>query len=157
VNEDEPGELRQAGMLADGGGRAFTVMGDRVIVKATACDQPHTLFEVVTRGPFGPPPHRQSWPETYYVLEGALDVLLDDAWCTASIGDTVHVPAGVTRAHRAHDAKRCRFLVFAANGAIAELFRALDDEPSVVAPDVGAVGRAAAPFGVEPPTRREKD
>ena len=151
MGEDDTGELRQAGVLGDGGGRAFTVMGDRVIVKAAASGQPHTLFEVVTRGPFGPPPHRQPWPETYYVLEGALDVLLDGAWRTASAGDTVHVPAGTTRAHRAHEAKRCRFLVFAANGEIAELFRALDEEPSVVAPDVGAVGRAAAPFGVRPP------
>lgn len=151
MRENDEGELRQAGVLADGGGRAFTVMGDRVIVKATASDPPHTLFEVVTRGPFGPPPHRQPWPETYYVLEGALDVLLDGAWRTASVGDTVHVPAGVTRAHRAYEAKRCRFLVFAAHGAIAELFRALDDEPSVSAPDVEAVGRAAATFGVRPP------
>lgn len=151
MREDDTGELRAAGVLADGGGRAFTVMGDRVIVKAAAPDQPHTLFEVVTRGPFGPPPHRQPWTESYYILEGALDVLIDDAWRTASVGDTVHVPAGATRAHRAHEAKRCRFLVFAANGAIAELFRALDDEPSVAAPDVTAVGRAAAPFGVRPP------
>lgn len=151
MQEDDRGELRRAGVLADGGGRAFTVMGDRVIVKATACGQPHALFEVVTRGPFGPPPHRQPWPETYYVLEGALDVLLDGDWHTAFVGDTVHVPAGTTRAHRAHEAKRCRFLVFAAHGAIAELFRALDDEPSVAAPDVAAVGRAAAPFGVRPP------
>lgn len=151
MGEDDTGELRQAGVLGDGGGRAFTVMGDRVIVKAAASGQPHTLFEVVTRGPFGPPPHRQPWPETYYVLEGALDVLLDGAWRTASVGDTVRVPAGTTRAHRAHEAKRCRFLVFAANGEIAELFRALDDEPSVAAPDVAAVGRAAASFGVRPP------
>ena len=151
MREDDTGELRQAGVLADGGGRAFTVMGDRVIVKAAATEQPHTLFEVVTRGPFGPPPHRQPWPETYYVMEGALDVLLDGAWHTASVGDTVHVPAGTTRAHRAHEAKRCRFLVFAANGALAELFRALDEEPSVAAPDVAAVGRAAAGFGVRPP------
>lgn len=149
--QQDMGELREAGVLADGGGRAFTVMGDRVIVKATAPDQPHTLFEVVTRGPFGPPPHRQSWPETYYILEGALDVLIDGAWRAAAVGDTVHVPAGATRAHRAHEAKRCRFLVFVANGAIAELFRALDDEPSVAAPDVVAVGRAASSFGVKPP------
>lgn len=151
MSEDDAGELRTVGVLPDGGGRAFTVMGDRVIVKATAPDQPHTLFEVVTRGPFGPPPHRQPWPETYYVLEGALDVLLDETWRTASVGATVHVPAGTTRAHRAHEAKRCRFLVFAANGALAELFRALDEEPSVAAPDVAAVGRAAATFGVRPP------
>lgn len=151
MGEDNTGELRQAGVLAEGGGRAFTVMGDRVIVKATASGQPHTLFEVVTRGPSGPPPHRQPWPGTYYVLEGALDVLLDGAWCTASVGDTVHVPAGTTRAHRAHEAKRCRFLVFAANGEIAELFRALDEEPSVAAPDVTAVGIAASSFGVRPP------
>ena len=151
MGDRDAGELRQAGVLADGGGRAFTVMGDRVIVKAAAGGQPHTLFEVVTRGPFGPPPHRQPWPETYYVLEGALDVLLDGAWHTASAGDTVHVPAGTTRAHRAHEAKRCRFLVFAAKSDIAELFRALDEEPSVAAPDVAAVGRAAAPFGVRPP------
>lgn len=151
MGDRDAGELRQAGVLADGGGRAFTVMGDRVIVKAAAGGQPHTLFEVVTRGPFGPPPHRQPWPETYYVLEGALDVLLDGAWHTASAGDTVHVPAGTTRAHRAHEAKRCRFLVFAAKSEIAELFRALDEEPSVAAPDVAAVGRAAAPFGVRPP------
>src|SRR5882757_3208408 len=130
MREDDTGELRQAGVLPDGGGRAFTVMGDRVIVKATASDQPHSLFEGVTRGPFGPPPHRQPWSETYYVLEGALDVLLDGAWHTASVGDTVHVPAGTTRAHRAHEAKRSRFLVFAANGTLAELFCALDEEPS---------------------------
>jgi quercetin dioxygenase-like cupin family protein len=151
MREDDSGELRAAGVLADGAGRAFTVMGDRVVVKAAAPEQPHALFEVVTRGPFGPPPHRQPWPETYYILEGALDVLLAGAWRTASVGDTVHVPAGVDRAHRAHEAKRCRFLVFAAYGAIAELFRALDDELSVAAPDVAAIGRTAGNFGVKPP------
>lgn len=151
MREQDGVELREAGVLADGGGRAFTVMGDRVIVKAAAPGQPHTLFEVVTRGPFGPPSHRQPWAETYYVLEGALDVAVGGTTFCATVGDTVHVPAGATRTHRAHEAKRCRFLVFAANGAIAELFRALDEEPSAVAPDVAAVGRAAASFGVKPP------
>jgi len=85
------------------------------------------------------------------VLEGALDVLLDGMWRTASVGETVHVPADLTRAHRAHAAKRCRFLVFAANGEITALFRAIDEEPSVAAPDVAAVGLAASSFGVRPP------
>jgi quercetin dioxygenase-like cupin family protein len=127
------------------------VMGDRVIVKAIAADQPHALFEVTTRGPSGPPPHCQPWVETYYILEGALDVQIDGTWHVAASGATVHVPAGAARAHRAHEAKRCRFLVLAANRAIPELFRALDEEPTVAATDVAAVGRAAASFGVKPP------
>jgi hypothetical protein len=59
-------ELRGCGVRGRHEGRAFTVMGDAVILKAASPDVAHTVFEVTTRAPLGPPPRRQPWAETYH-------------------------------------------------------------------------------------------
>ena len=52
------------------------------------------LFEVTMEpGGSGPGPHlHRTFSESFYVLEGSLDVLTDDEWTTAHVGDLVHVP-----------------------------------------------------------------
>lgn len=147
--DDERGhELQASGMRGRGEGRAFTVMGDSVVLKAAAPDQAHAVFEVTTRAPLGPPPRRQPWAETYLVLEGKMAVQLDGTWLDAGPGDIVHVPAGVTRWLQARDGKPCRYLVFATQGDLVALFRALDEDPSATRRDTDAINEASRQFGV---------
>jgi quercetin dioxygenase-like cupin family protein len=145
-------ELRGCGVRGRHEGRAFTVMGDAVILKAASPDVAHTVFEVTTRAPLGPPPRRQPWAETYHVLDGSLSVQLDGEWLKAGPGDTVYVPLGATRWVQANDGKPCRYLVFASQADLVELFRALDEDPGTVRRDISATHEASRQFGVRRPT-----
>jgi len=150
VDDERGHELQASGVRGRGEGRAFTVMGDSVVLKAAAPDKAHAVFEVTTRAPLGPPPRRQPWAETYHVLEGRMAVQLDDVWFDAGPGDTVHVPPGVTRWLQAQDGKPCRYLVFATQGDLLMLFRALDEDPAS-RPDADTINEASRQFGVRRP------
>jgi mannose-6-phosphate isomerase-like protein (cupin superfamily) len=144
-------ELLDSGMRGRGEGRAFTVMGDALVLKVASPDIPHTIFEVTTRAPLGPPPRRQPWAESYLVLEGSLSVQLDDEWLTAGPGDVVYVPPNVTRWVQARDGKPCRYIVFASQSDLVVLFRALDQDPMESRRDIASTRDASRQFGVKRP------
>ncbi len=74
-------------------------------------------------------PHRHDdLDETFYVLDGTIDYLLDDTWVTAGAGTTVFVPAGVVHAFRNSTQRTARQLVLGSVEAI-ELVADLSRSP----------------------------
>ncbi len=74
-------------------------------------------------------PHRHDdLDETFYVLEGTIDYLLDDTWIAAEAGTTVFVPAGVVHAFRNNTDRTARQLVLGSVEAI-ELVKELSRNP----------------------------
>ena len=104
------------------------VAGETVSVLA---DAPRTgsieLF--LQEGPegAGPPPHVHPWDESYYVLEGAIEVLTGDRMQTVARGEFMFVPSGTTHMFRIKTA-RARFLSFNSRGGAAAFFREIDRE-----------------------------
>jgi quercetin dioxygenase-like cupin family protein len=152
---DEAGrELQGRGVRGRFEGRAFKVMGDSIVLKVAVPDAAHTIFEVTTRAPLGPPPRRQPWAETYLVVEGSLSVQLDGELSMVEAGDMVHVPANITRWVQARDGKPCRYIVFASQSDLVALFQALDEDPGTVRRDIGSTHEASRQFGVRRPAEK---
>jgi mannose-6-phosphate isomerase-like protein (cupin superfamily) len=74
----------------------YWVLGQRLDFLATgeATGGHYALFHVfIPSGPPGPLPHRhRDADEFFYVLEGRVDVLFDDAWHPLEPGQFLHVP-----------------------------------------------------------------
>lgn len=100
----------------------------------------------------GPPPHVHAWDESYYVLDGAIDVLTGDRMQTVRQGEFMFVPGGTPHMFRIKTA-RARFLSFNSRGGASAFFREIDHEVGDTV-DVGKMIHIASRHGVqltEPP------
>src|SRR4051812_15880695 len=59
-----------------------------------------SLFEEQVPLGMGPPPHRHDWDEAYYVLEGAIDFVVDGETVRSNSGDFNYLPRGTVHAFR---------------------------------------------------------
>jgi quercetin dioxygenase-like cupin family protein len=105
--------------------------GSRVsIVKAAL---PHlAVFEFTIEGPFdGPEPHTHAdETDSFYVLEGELDVYIDGRWTRATPGSFMAAAPGVEHGFTKRDAGTCRFLNIHAPGGFERELRAMSVKPS---------------------------
>ena len=143
-----------------GEGPSFWGPGDRYTFLATG-DQTagaYFLMEAIVPPGGGPPPHiHRREAESYYILEGTLDVTLGDRRFQAGPGDFVHTPIGT--AHAFHNSGRttARMLVFCAPTGLEKFFevtleRANDRRTPTTKNMEAVVARyleAAPRFGIE--------
>lgn len=81
------------------------------------------LFEFTLRpGEAGPVPHlHRTFSESFYVLDGTLDVMANEHWVTATSGDVIYVPRSSPHAYRSTDVA-ARFLVLFTPGVAREAY-----------------------------------
>jgi quercetin dioxygenase-like cupin family protein len=104
------------------------VVGERISVLAHSANT--GSYEVfLQEGPegAGPPPHFHPWDESYYVLDGEVDVLLGERMITLRAGEFVHVPRGTVHNFRMRTAS-ARFLSISSGAGAAEFFREFERE-----------------------------
>jgi mannose-6-phosphate isomerase-like protein (cupin superfamily) len=83
----------------------------------------YALFEVSTRPGAGPPPHVQHREdESFYVLEGKYEFLLDDRTVMAQAGSLIYVPKGVLHTHNSLGEGEGRMLMTQTPGGLYERF-----------------------------------
>jgi mannose-6-phosphate isomerase-like protein (cupin superfamily) len=104
------------------------VVGEKITVLANA-ESTGSVELFLEEGPegAGPPPHFHAWDEAYYVLEGAVDVLMGDRMQTVGQGELVFVPGGTLHTFRIKTA-RARFLGFTSRAGASAFFRDIDQE-----------------------------
>jgi quercetin dioxygenase-like cupin family protein len=93
------------------------------IVKAAL---PHvTVFEFTIEGPFaGPDPHtHDDQTDSFYILEGELDVYVNGEWTRAAPGAYVAAPPGIAHGFTKRDPGTVRFLNIHAPGGFEEELR----------------------------------
>jgi quercetin dioxygenase-like cupin family protein len=131
----------------------------RVVVKATADQTGGSFSQVETIDPRGTatPLHlHRNEEEAFYVLEGAVSLLVDGEWTDISQGDYALVPRGIPHAYVVRS-ERARMLVTFSPSGFEEVFSHLgvpvaeSAEPPVetVLPPVEEIVRAFAPYGCE--------
>jgi mannose-6-phosphate isomerase-like protein (cupin superfamily) len=96
-------------------------------VAAADSDGTYELFEIDAPAGSGIPPHRHGWAEAYYVLDGALDVVVGARTFHMGPGDTVSVPPRAAHTFTVRSAT-CRFLSFSLGDGAGRLFADLDLE-----------------------------
>jgi mannose-6-phosphate isomerase-like protein (cupin superfamily) len=121
----------------------------------------YSLFEVVTRPGSGPTPHVQHWEdESFYVLEGEYEFLVEGRTVRAGAGALLYVPRGNLHAHRNTGEGVGRMLVSHTPGGSHERFleeigeerRDVSTTPvSEDPPDMERIARIAVEYGIETP------
>ena len=78
----------------------YNVLGDRVRVLASGDGSPFEMFEWHGPENSGPPPHAHPWTESYFVIDGEADVLIDGQPLRATPGCFISVPPGSVHSYR---------------------------------------------------------
>ena len=155
IEEGAPHVLR-------GEGRSMWIFGELVTYKVTAeqTGGAYSLFEVMSRPEEGgPPPHVQHREdESFYVLEGEYEFLVEGRTLRAGAGSLLYVPRGNLHAHRNAGEGVCRMLVSQTPGGSHErFFEEIGEEGGDVStPPVSEgsqeterIARIAAEYGIE--------
>jgi mannose-6-phosphate isomerase-like protein (cupin superfamily) len=146
------------------GTRSLWVMGELLTHKIP--DQrtggAYSLFEMATEPGAGPPPHiNHREDESFYVLEGVYEFLVDERTVVAQAGSIVYVPKGSLHAHNGVGEGVGRMLVTQTPGGLYERFfeelgkvaEGDDAEPPVFEEqaDAESIVATAAKYGIEIP------
>src|SRR3954454_13933834 len=102
--------------------------GNRVAVVKAAL--PHlSVFEFTIEGPFdGPDPHtHDDETDSFYILEGELDLYLDGEWTRGGPGAFLAAPPGVEHAFAKRDDGTVRFLNIHAPGGFEHELREMSE------------------------------
>jgi len=97
--------------------RHFAVLGATIDIHATLEDTAGAFSQIELRVPpcfAGAPAHiHQLMPESFYMLEGSIEVLKGDRWSKLRTGQSITIAPGVVHGYRNHTDDYARFLVTA--------------------------------------------
>ena len=149
--------------VSPGEGRSLWVLGELVTYK-TSSEQTggaYSLFEVTTQPGGGILPHVQHREdESFYLLEGEYEFLVEGRTIRAGAGSLLYVPKGTLHVHKNVGTTTGRLLVSQTPGGLHEHFfeeiaePAMDgSEPSVTegSQDMGQIIAIAVKYGIEMP------
>jgi mannose-6-phosphate isomerase-like protein (cupin superfamily) len=96
--------------MHDNHGTPIWVIGHKLTSIVTTGD--YAFAEVtVTPGVPGPPPHyHEEAEELYFVVEGTMEFLRDDAWHVVSQGESFRIPKGALHSFRNEGDQPTRFI-----------------------------------------------
>lgn len=143
------------------GARSLWVMGVLVTHKIPShrTGGAYALFEVATQPGSGPPPHiHHREDESFYVIEGEYEFLIEGGTVTARAGSLLYVPKGTLHAHRGVGEGVGRMLVTQTPGGLYERFfeevgRPVEGEAGPLdfeeQADVESIVATATKYGIE--------
>ncbi len=149
--------------IPPGEGRALWVLGELVTCKTTSeqTGGAYSLFEVTTQPGGGILPHVQHREdESFYVLEGEYEFLVEGRTISAGAGSLIYVPKGTLHAHKNVGEGVGRMLVSQTPGGLYERFleevgQAVDDEagPLILEdqPNLERIVTIGVQYGIEIP------
>jgi mannose-6-phosphate isomerase-like protein (cupin superfamily) len=106
-------------------GPSFWGPGDRYtfLVTGAQSDGAYFIMEAIVPPEGGPPPHiHHREQESFYVLDGTLDIQMGDTTVRASTGDFVHIPCGTIHCFRNTGASSARLLLIFSPGGMERFF-----------------------------------
>jgi mannose-6-phosphate isomerase-like protein (cupin superfamily) len=145
------------------GRRSLLVLGELVRYKTTSeqTGGAYSLFGVATHPGAGPPPHVQHREdESFYVLRGEFEFVVEGRTIRVGVGSLIYVPKGNLHAHKNVGKGVGSMLVSQTPGGLCEHFfeevgKPVNDEGGPLVfedqPDVGRIVEVAAKYGIEIP------
>ncbi|AFY93241.1 cupin domain-containing protein [Chamaesiphon minutus] len=89
-------------ILASGEGESHQLLTHTVVWKITTEDtnSRYAMFEMTDTVGGSAPAHKHPWEETFYILEGELDIQIGDRYETIGAGAVAHFPANAVHAFK---------------------------------------------------------
>jgi quercetin dioxygenase-like cupin family protein len=128
--------------------RALNVLGEKITVLADhATTQGYEVF--LQHGPegSGPPPHAHDWDESFYVIDGSVEITYDGTTSVATAGSFVHVPAGTVHSFRCGPGGVEMLSITSHTSQAANLFTTIDREVTAMPPDVSKLVEIGTRYG----------
>jgi mannose-6-phosphate isomerase-like protein (cupin superfamily) len=147
-------------VLPPGEGKSVWLVGDLVTVKLQGEDTggAYSLVEETSHPGGGPPPHmHHDTDETFYVLEGEVELMAGDRTIPASAGTAVYIPKGTLHTFRNVGTSPSRILALLSPGGFEKFFLEAGEparEGSSATrgePDIGRIVRIGRKYGLEIP------
>ncbi len=145
------------------GSKSLWVMGELVTYKVASRQTggAYSLFELMSWPGGGPPPHVQHREdESFYVLEGEYEFLVEGRTIRVGAGSLIYVPKGNLHAHKNVGTKPGRMLVSQTPGGLHERYFEELGEPAIdkfrppvpeVPSDIEKIVAIATEYGIEIP------
>ncbi|MEG4804119.1 cupin domain-containing protein [Microcoleus sp. ARI1-B5] len=87
---------RASTVIAPNEGKVFSVFGINITCKSNSSDtQGWRFFENVSVKNVSTPLHTHPWDEGFYILEGEMDLQIEDRIVRATPGYCINIPAGI--------------------------------------------------------------
>ena len=132
--------------------KSFPVLGDQVDMLVTqdmTGGASATLIEASPPGG-GPPPHQhQNEDETFFVVEGDYEFLVDGQWIKASAGDSFYRARGTVHTFRNCGATTGKILIFVTPGGFQSYLEEIS--PLSVPADMATLLAISARYGISFP------
>jgi quercetin dioxygenase-like cupin family protein len=87
----------------------------------------------------GPPPHAHGWDESFYVLRGSVDCVVDGQAVRGTAGSFIHVPANTVHTFHFGPGGGAMLEIAGAGGNATAMFRRLSADIDPRQPDFGKV------------------
>ncbi|HZG39707.1 MAG TPA: cupin domain-containing protein [Nodosilinea sp.] len=131
-------------------GRAYQMLTHTIVRKVTTVDSNgyYALAELTDTAGSGAPLHSHPWEETFYILEGELEVQIGNQqqFCTA--GSVAHVPANAVHGFRILSPVARALLVIAPASAEA-FYLEVSDRVSDLETDMETMQEICAQYGLQ--------
>jgi quercetin dioxygenase-like cupin family protein len=139
---------KEAVSVKKGEGESMSVLGANVrfLLEAAKTGHSFSLMEVELSKDQGPPPHDHPWDEAYYILDGDVWFMVDNAEQVFSAGDFVYAPGGTLHSFRGAGEKPARVLVFDAPATAEGFFRDANREIVNIPEDFAKVPEIGARY-----------
>ena len=113
-------------------GTRHQVVADNMRVLASGADTggAFEVFEMTGPRDSSPPPHAHPWTESYSVIEGTIDVLIEDRTVSGGPGFFFQIPAGTFHSYKI-TSDIARVLIVTSPSGAADFFREIDSETDI--------------------------
>ena len=144
--------------VAPDDGKMLWVVGELITLETVASDTggAFALIEEVTPPQGGPPPHMHTREdETFYVLEGEVEFVVEGHTLSATAGSVVYGPRGIPHTFRNVDTTPSRMAVFITPGGFEGMFEEFGEQvtnpssPPEGPPDIERLVELNQKYGVE--------
>ncbi|XUW90636.1 cupin domain-containing protein [Burkholderia sp. M6-3] len=128
--------------------RALNVLGEKITVLADHATT-HGYEVFLQHGPegSGPPPHSHDWDESFYVIDGSVEITYDGTTVMAAAGSFVHVPAGTVHSFRCGPGGVQMLSITSQSSQAANLFTTIDSEVTAMPPDISKLVEIGTRYG----------
>src|ERR1017187_6581968 len=117
--------------------RSLDVVGEKITVLASkTATQGYEIFRQEGDEGTGPSPHSHDWDESFYVVNGTVEISHLDRTITATPGTLVHLPAGTVHSFRFGAGGGQMVSVTGQSGLASQLFTDIDKEIPPGPPDI---------------------
>jgi quercetin dioxygenase-like cupin family protein len=121
----------------------------RFLCEAQETGNAWSLMEVTLPLGSGPPPHKHTWDEAYFVMAGEVQFTLGDEVFAARAGDFVYTPGGVVHGFNGVSTEPARVLIFDAPAHAGTFFKRVDDEVQELPRDLPKVLEIGRRTGID--------